>query len=117
MIEIMRLSGKPEQCRAITKRYRTNGVWAAAIFPIGHAEVFGGMWDSDQLHWTRAAAVSEIEARVTEMGLLPMEWTRAEGDLIIGRTHYPGNEQRGFAVMVRSVRLPKGEPPSTGANP
>jgi hypothetical protein len=93
-------------------------VWAAAIFPIGQAEVFGGMWDSDQLHWTRAAAVSEIEARVIEMGLLPMEWTRAEGDLIIGRTHYPGNEQRGFAVMVRSVRLPKGEPPSTsGPNP
>jgi hypothetical protein len=64
-------------------------VWAAAIFPIGQAEVFGGMWDSDQLHWTRAAAVSEIEARVIETGLLPMEWTRAEGDLIIGRTHFP----------------------------
>ena len=52
------------------------------------------------------------------MGLLPMEWARAEGDLIVGRTRYPGNEQLGFAVMVRSVRLPKGEPPSTsGPNP
>ena len=66
-------------------------VWAAAIFPIGHSEVFGGMWDSDQLHWTRAEAVTEIEDRVVKMGLLPMEWTSGEGDLMIGRTHYPGN--------------------------
>jgi hypothetical protein len=46
------------------------------------------------------------------MGLLPMQWTSGAGDLMIGRTHYPGNEQRGFAAMVRSVRLPEGEPPS-----
>jgi hypothetical protein len=50
-------------------------VWAAAMFPIGHSEVFGGMWDSDQLHWTLAEAVAEIEAHVVKMGLLPMEWT------------------------------------------
>ena len=87
-------------------------VWAAAIFPIGHAEVFGGMWDSDQLHWTRAAAIGEIENHVVKMGLLPMQWTSGAGDLMIGRTHYPGNEQRVFAAMVRSVRLPEGEPPS-----
>jgi hypothetical protein len=87
-------------------------VWAAAIFPIGHAEVFGGMWDSDQLHWTRAAAIGEIENQVVKMGLLPMQWTSGAGNLMIGRTHYPGNEQRGFAAMVRSVRLPEGEPPS-----
>jgi hypothetical protein len=87
-------------------------VWAAAIFPIGHAEVFGGMWDSDQLHWTRAGAISEIENHVVKMGLLPMQWTSGAGDLMIVRTHYPGNEQRGFAAMIRSVRLPEGEPPS-----
>ncbi len=86
-------------------------VWAAAIFPIGHSEVFGGMWDSDQLHWTRAEAVAEIEHHVMKMGLLPMEWTSGEGGLVIGRTHHPGNEQLRFAVLVRSVWLPKGEPP------
>jgi hypothetical protein len=81
--------------------------WAAAIFPIGHAEVF----DSDQLHWTRAGAIAEIENHVVKMGLLPMQWTSGAGDLMIGRTHYPGNEQRGFAAMVRSIRLPEGEAP------
>src|SRR5215475_5805542 len=86
-------------------------VWAAAIFPIGHSEVFGGMWDSDQLHWTRAEAVAEIEDHVVKMGLLPMEWTSGEGDLLVGRTHHPGNDQQRYAVIVRSARLPKGEPP------
>jgi hypothetical protein len=86
-------------------------VWAAAIFPIGHSEVFGGMWDSDQLHWTRAEAVAKIEDHVVKMGLLPMEWTSGEGDLMIGRTHYPGNGQLRYAVLVRSVRPPKGGPP------
>ena len=61
-------------------------VWAAAMFPIGQADVFGELWNGDQLHWTRAAAVAEIEDRVIKMGLLPLDWTRAEGDLIIGRT-------------------------------
>src|SRR5271166_5306753 len=47
-------------------------VWAAAIFPIGHSEVFGGMWDTNQLYWTRAEAIAEIEDQVIKMGLLPM---------------------------------------------
>ena len=87
-------------------------VWAAAIFPIGHSEVFGGMWDTNQLYWTRAEAIAEIEDQVIKMGLLPMEWTSGEGDLMIGRTHFPGDEQSRFAVLVRSARLPEGEPPS-----
>lgn len=87
-------------------------VWAAAIFPIGQSEVFGGLWDTDQLYWTRAEAIAEIEAHVIKMGLLPMEWTNGEGDLLIGRTHYPNKEQPSFAVLVRSARLPKGESPS-----
>jgi hypothetical protein len=85
-------------------------VWAAAIFPIGNSEVFGGMWDSDQLYWTRAEAVAEIEDHVVKMGLLPMEWTTGEGDLMIGRTHYPGNDQPRFAVLVRRARPPKAKP-------
>ena len=64
-------------------------VWAAAIFPIGHAEVFGGIWDSDRLHWTRAAAIAEIENHVVRMGLLPMQWTSGAGDLMIGRPIIP----------------------------
>ena len=59
-----------------------------------------------------AAAVAEIENQVLKMGLLPMQWTSGAGDLMIGRTHYPGDERLGFAVPVRSVRLPEGEPPS-----
>jgi hypothetical protein len=76
--------------------------WVAVILPIGHAEVFGSMWVSDRLHWTCAEAVSEIEEHVIRRGLLPMEWTRPEGDLLIGRTRHPGNDQLGsrfwFAV-------------------
>src|SRR5215510_10110913 len=91
-------------------------VWAAAIFPIGHSEVFGGMWDSDQLHWTRAEAVSEIEDHVVKMGLLPMEWTSAERDLMIGRTHHPGNDQLRYAVLdcqrASRRKLPKRSPGS-----
>ena len=90
-------------------------VWGAAIFPIGHAEIFGGVWDSNRLHWTRAAAISEIEAHVIEMGLLPLQWSRGEvenGDLLIGRTHFPGKEEQAFAVLVRSMRLPEGEAPA-----
>ena len=89
-------------------------VWAAAMFPIGQADVFGELWNGDQLHWTRAAAVAEIEDRVIKMGLLPLDWTRAEGDLIIGRTQAPGNEKLAYAVMVRSAWLPGDEPPTTG---
>ena len=88
-------------------------VWAAVIIPVGNRDVFGGMWDSNQLHWTRAAAVAEIENQVITMGLLPLEWSRGEvqgGDLLIGRTRSPGGE-REYAVLVRSTRLPAGEPP------
>ena len=93
----------------------TKRVWGAAIFPIGHAEIFGGVWDSNRLHWTRVAAVSEIEAHVIEMGLLPLQWSRGEvqnGDLLIGRTHVPGKEEQAFAVLVRSMRLPEGKAPA-----
>jgi hypothetical protein len=85
--------------------------WGAAIFPIGHAEVFGGMWDTDQLYWTRAEAVAGIEHHVIKMGLLPLEWSSGTGDLLIGRTRYPNDKRLSFAVMVRSARLPKGQPP------
>jgi hypothetical protein len=85
------------------------GMWGAAMFPIRNSEVFGGMWDSDPLHWTRAEAVAEIEDHVVKVGLLPMEWTSGEGDLMIGRTH--GNDKQRYAVLVRSARLPKREPP------
>src|SRR4051794_15867438 len=90
-------------------------VWGAAIFPIGHGEIFGGMWDSNRLHWTRGAAVAEIEAHVIEMGLLPLQWSRGEvqnGDLLIGRTRLPGKEVRAFAVLVRSMQPPEGDPPT-----
>jgi hypothetical protein len=89
------------------------------LVPIGHSEVFGGIWDSNQLHWTRAAAVAEIEEHVIKMGLLPLEWSRGEvqgGDLLIGRTRTPGRE-REYAVLVRSARLPTGEPPSDDQGP
>ena len=89
-------------------------VWGAAIFPIGRADIFGGIWDSNRLYWTRAAAVAEIEAHVIEMGLLPLQWSRGgveNGDLLIGRTHVPGKEEQAYAVLVRSAWLPEGEPP------
>jgi hypothetical protein len=94
-------------------------VWGAVIVPIGHFEIFGGIWDSNRLHWTRAAAVAEIEAHVIEMGLLPLQWSRGEvenGDLLIGRTNAPGNQEKAFAVLVRSAWLPHGEPPPDHAN-
>ena len=75
------------------------------------------MWDSNRLHWTRAAAVAEIEAHVIEMGLLPLEWSRGEvrdADLLIGRTHVPGKEEQAFAVLVRSMWLPAGDLPTKG---
>ena len=92
----------------------TTLVWGAVLVPIGHPEVFGGMWDSNRLHWTRAAAVAEIEEHVIKMGLLPLEWSRGDvqnGDLLIGRTSSPGGQQQ-YAVLVRSARLPTAERPS-----
>ena len=93
----------------------TRFVWGAVLVPVGHPEIFGGMWDSNQLHWTRAAAVAEIEGHVIKMGLLPLEWSRGDvqnGDLLIGRTSSPGGERQ-YAVLVRSARLPTGEPHQT----
>jgi len=42
----------------------TRLVWGAVLVPVGHSEVFGGMWDSNQLHCTRAAAVAEKGSRL-----------------------------------------------------
>ena len=50
-------------------------LWAAAIVPLGHAEVFGGLWDTDQLYLTRAEAVRDIEDHAIKMGLLPVAWS------------------------------------------
>ena len=85
----------------------TNRVWAAVIVPVGVPDVFGGMWDVDQLFWTCAAAVAGVERHATHiMGLMPVAWSRPEDRLLIGRTHMPGDPSKAYAILVRSVLLP-----------
>jgi hypothetical protein len=87
-------------------------VWGAVIVPIGHADVFGGMWDVDELFWTVSDAVRGIERHAAKMGLLPVEWEQADEKLLIGRTHAPSDPSKAYALLVRSVRLPQGAPPT-----
>ena len=83
-------------------------LWVAVVVPVGHPEIFGGMWDTDELHRTRIEAVKAVEQRVIAMGLLPVTWSQPEERLLIGRTHAPGKPHDAFVLLVRGVYLPRG---------
>jgi hypothetical protein len=58
-----------------------------------------------RLHWTQDAAREEAEGWIEEMGDGPISWETIEPDLLlVGRC-------RTYVVTLRSVLLPRGEPP------
>jgi hypothetical protein len=86
-------------------------VWAAALFPIGHAEVFGGARDRDRLHWTKEEAEKDALQLADEMSLSPIRWRVVDEFLRIGFCHRIDHEDEQWAAMVRGVLLPLGSPP------
>jgi len=78
-------------------------LWVAVVVPVGHPEIFGGMWDTDELHRTRIEAVKAVEQRAIAMGLLPVTWSQPEERLLIGRTHAPGEPHDAFVLLVRAA--------------
>ena len=81
-------------------------LWGAALWPIGQPDVFGAMFETDCLYVRRQEAIRVIEDQVIKMGLLPIFWSQVDEKLLIGRTHVPGKENKAFAILVRSARLP-----------
>jgi len=64
------------------------------------------MWDSDQLHWTRAAGVAEIEDHVIKHSVLPKNY-RARRLVVMEDEHLAADEQtpaRGRPRGPRSLR-------------
>jgi hypothetical protein len=84
-------------------------VWLAVVYPIGHAEIFGGAWDRDHLHWTREAAEREAPEMASDLGLAPVQWTKIDEVWAIGRCHKIGDETDLYGVTVRAVQLPSAE--------
>jgi hypothetical protein len=86
-------------------------VWLAVVYPIGYAEIFGGAWDRDGLHWTREAAERETLEMASDLGLSPVQWTEINKVWAIGRCHKIARETDLYGVTVRGVLLPPGPPP------
>jgi hypothetical protein len=82
-------------------------VWLAVVYPIGLADIFGGAWDRDRLHWTREAAEQEALEIASGLGLSPIRWTEITEVWAIGRCHKIGQETNLYGVTVRGVRLPE----------
>jgi hypothetical protein len=82
-------------------------VWLAVVYPIGLADIFGGAWDRDQLHWTRAAAEEEAAKIASVLELSSIRWTEITEVWALGRCHKIGNETELYGVTVRGVRLPE----------
>jgi hypothetical protein len=97
---------------AITKKAAEMGLdpedrrgWGAILFPPGVPGIFGAVRGSPRLHWTQDAAREEAEGWIEEMGDGPITWETIEPDhLLVGRC-------RTYVVTLRSVLLPRGEPP------
>jgi hypothetical protein len=79
--------------------------WGAILFPPGVPGIFGAVRGSPRLHWTQDAAREEAESWIEEMRDGPISWETVEPDhLLVGRC-------RTYVVTLRSVLLPRGEPP------
>jgi hypothetical protein len=79
-------------------------VWAAILFAIGQADVFGEVRGSPRLHWSLDGAKIEAEGWAEEMGAGPIAWARVENGIAVGRI-------KGHAVVLSSILLPLGPPP------
>ena len=76
--------------------------WIAAIYPIGHGDVFGGMWGYDLVYDSSDEAISDADEQAARIGLVPIKWAAIDDKLIIGRTHN-AHAGRDYAVIVRSL--------------
>jgi hypothetical protein len=84
---------------------RERRAWAAMIFAIGQADVFGAVRGSPRLHWTLEGARREAEGWVEEMRAGPIAWASVEDGIAVGRIE-------GHAIVLRSILLPLGPPPA-----
>jgi hypothetical protein len=84
---------------------RERHVWAAMLLATGQADVFGAVRRSPRLHWSFDGAKLEAEGWVEEMEAGPIAWARIEDGIAVGRT-------KGHAVVLRSILLPLGPPPT-----
>ncbi len=88
------------------KRVESERLWIAVVAAVGYADVFGGEWDSDQLHRTRAGAEAEIYQIALAHDLSPIEWTEITEVWSIGRCHKIGRPIELYVAVVRGVRVP-----------
>jgi hypothetical protein len=85
----------------------TQRAWWVQVVQAGGAairEAFGAVRISDRLHWTQAEARAEAEKFCAELGDGEIHWEAIADDCVIGRFRH-------YAVMLRSILLPRGDPP------
>jgi len=86
----------------------TQRAWWVQVVQAGGAairEAFGAVRISERLHWTQREAQAEGERFVAELGGGEIRWEIIDEACAIGRF-------KNYAIMVRSIGLPLGEPPA-----
>ena len=79
--------------------------WAVMVMPVPPVmELFGSTRSSNRLHWTQAEARTEGARFASELGGDSIQWQEVDDLYVIGR--FPG-----YAIVLRRVLLPLGEPP------
>jgi hypothetical protein len=86
-------------------------IWISILAPVGHAEIFGGIGQSDEAFWTRTAAQHHATKLAEERGLGQIEWQMVDETLFVGRCSKIVDETSQWVAVLASIRLPKGEPP------
>ena len=84
--------------------------WVQVVQAGGPAirDAFGAVRISERLHWTAKEARAEGEQFAAELQASEIRWEIVDNGLFIGRFSNPSIN---YAIMVRSILLPLGDPP------
>ena len=78
------------------------------VVRVGVSEAFGAARMSERLHWSQRDAMDEAEKFSKELGAAgPIQWEVLDDTYAIGRFN-------DYAMVVRSMLMPLGEPPTRG---
>ena len=81
-------------------------VWGVMVVRVGVSEAFGAARMSERLHWSQPDAVKEAEMFARELrAASTIHWEVLDDTSVIGRFN-------DYAIVVRSLLLPLGEPPT-----